>query len=58
MTDPITNNLSHNERLTEILAGYLESERSGQTLDRQRLLVKTTPTWPMISGRSSRTMIG
>ena len=32
------NNPSSNERLDQILAVYLESERSGLTLDRQRLL--------------------
>ena len=31
---------SQNQRLNEILAGYLESERSGQELDRQRLLAE------------------
>ena len=40
MTDPTTNDGSQNERLTEILAVYLESERSGQTLDRERLLAE------------------
>ena len=40
MTDPKTNDGSQNERLAEILAAYLESERSGLTLDRDRLLAE------------------
>ena len=40
MTDPTTNDPSQNERLAEILAEYLESERSGQTLDREQLLAE------------------
>ena len=40
MTDSPTNDGSHNERLDEILAEYLDSERSGQKLDRQRLLTE------------------
>lgn len=42
MTDPTMNDASQNERLDQILAGYLESERTGQRLDRQRLLVENS----------------
>ena len=42
MTNPATNDASQNERLDEILARYLESERSGQRLDRQRLLAENS----------------
>ena len=40
MTNPAMNDPSQNERLDEILAAYLDSERSGQRLDRQRLLAE------------------
>ncbi len=42
MTDPATNDASQNERLDEIIAAYLDSERSGQWLDRQRLLAENS----------------
>ena len=57
MADPATNDASQNERLDEVLAGYLESEQSGQMLDRQRLLAEN-PAWRTNCGRSSPTTIG
>ncbi len=42
MTDSATNDASQNDRLDEILAGYLDAEQSGQRLDRERLLAENT----------------
>ncbi len=40
MTDPLVNDAFQNERLDEIRAAYLESERSRQQIERQRLLTE------------------